>query len=223
MNTLDFKDSVMKIVSRDEFNVSDLKNFLVPIAVCVDSPIFGQNITGIVNILTKDRNGDLKFDIRDLQMLGSDIIGITSLTTSVLLIIGSIPQFKLSYDAGATEELVLKLLAYIFLVIIPQKTKQKWNLEEKESVVDLTILIYQLLKTSDVTRSIVSKIRAWFKSKNMCNCFTTKADLKEDVLEHRLPKANLKLSHAVTDARAKVILQQQISDMEKRIDKKHDL
>lgn len=223
MDTSNFKDSIMKIISRDEFSIVDLKNFLTPIALCVDSPIFAHNIAGIVNILISDRNKDHKFDIQDLQMLGSDIIGITSLTTSVLLVIGSIPQFKLVYDSGATEELVLKLLAYIFLVIIPQKTNQKWNLEEKESIVDLTILMYQLIKTSDMTRSLVSKIRKWFKSKKLCDCFTSKADAKEDVLEKRLPKTNMHLSHAISCSNNNIRLQQQITNLERRINQNHNL
>ncbi len=218
MDPVEFKNRIMRVIHSDEFSIVELKNLLTPISSYTDNPLFSQNIRGVVDILTKDRDGNHKFNIDDLKLLGQDIIGITSLITSILLVIGAIPELKLRYDAGATEELICKLLAYVFLVIIPQQTGQKWTLAEKESVLDLTILIYQLIRSSQMVKNIVAKIAGWFKSSGVCDCCLGIADDKADVLEKRLPKVKLELTHAVNNVRDKSAIQKQIKDLQTQIE-----
>jgi len=210
------KAKILVLIKNDTFDATDLKNLLSPIALYTDNPLFKENIMEIVSILTQDRDGNNKFTINDLTLFSKDIIGITSLVTAIILLIGMVPDIKLQYVEGVTEELVFKLLAYIFLVIIPTKTGNPWTFEEKKAVLNLALLIYQLIKSSQVMKDLVAKISAWFKSKGLCACIATN-DNKTEVLEKKLPVIKLDLMHAMNNVRDKNAMQTEIEDLKKKL------
>lgn len=204
--------SLLVLIKDDNFDIQKLKDILMPISDYTDNTLFKENISAIVAILTQDRDGNHKFTVDDLALLSKDIIGITSLVTSILLLIGAIPELKLQYNEGETEDLIFKLLAYIFLVIVPAKTEKPLSFEEKQAILNLAVLIYQMIKSSKVVQNIVAKISAWFKSKNFCKCMTTETN-KTEVLEKHLPAIKLDLMHAMNNVRDKSEMQTEIKSL----------
>lgn len=217
-NLESLKQQILNAVSTNDYSIDNLKNILVPIGGYVDDSTFKQNMIDVVTIIIKDRDGNNKFTIDDLNLLGKDVIAITSLITSILLLITAIPNFKLQYNEGETEEIIFKLLAYIFLVIIPAQTGNPWTLEEKQSVINLTLLIYQLIKSSQVVQGLIAKVTEWFKSKNWCKCVSgSSAQQKQDVLEKKLPIVKLELLHAMNNVRDKSAMQLEIKELKNQL------
>ena len=210
------KNSIMDIIKDDNYDIDDLKKILGDVSGCTEHSIFASNLTQVMDIMTKDRDGNNKFDINDLTLMSKDIIAMTSLVTAILLLVASIPNFKLQYNEGTTEEFIFKLLAYIFLVIVPKQTGHKWTLQEKQSIVDLVLIIYQLIVSSQITKELIAKVTAWFKSKGWCNCMKT-STTHEDVLAEKLPIVNRELSYAMNNVRDKSEMQEQIKNIERKL------
>lgn len=214
------KKQIMDIIRDDSYDLNHLKVALTPICMYTDNSIFQSNVAEIVKILTKDRDGNNKFTIDDLALLKNDILGITSLITAILLIISAIPEFKLKYEEGVTEGIIFKILAYIFLVIIPKETGHQWTLEEKEAVLNLSLMIYQLIKSSQVVKDLVNKIREFFKSKGLCTCVSgTKQEQNVAVLEKRLPQVKLELMHTMNNVREKSEMRSEINGLKRKLAK----
>lgn len=222
MTELDtLKRQIMNVIRDDNYDLNDLKEVLSPIAIYTDNPIFKSNIDEIISIVTKDRDGNNKFTIDDLTLLKNDVMGITSLITALLMIIASIPELKLKYEDGTTEEVVFKLLAYVFLVVIPKQTGKSWSADEKESVLNITLVIYQIIKSSQVTKDLINKITEWFKTQSWAKCVCgSTADKNEAVLEKRLPKVKLELMHAMNNVREKSEMKAEIRGLKRKMDKK---
>jgi len=125
-------------------------------------PLFQSEITKILDIITKDRNGDLRFDIKDLELIGSDPMAITSLISSLLILVAQVRT--LNYDEERTELFVIKLLFYLFLVLLPEKTNIYMSSDDKKAVVDVVMSIYTFLKSSELVKDIIKKIKTWIKS-----------------------------------------------------------
>lgn len=200
----DLKSQLAAIIKDNTFNIEQLKQILAPIASFVDSPAFIQNISGIVNIITKDRNGNEKFDVGDLKLLSEDLPSMISLASALLLVISSIPGIKIIYNKDETELLLLKLLLYIFLVIVPARVGRPLTLDEKNTIVDLSIVIYRTMQSSQMIQSLLEKIESYFKSKGWCKCCTA-AQTTDDVVSAKLPEAEANLAKSITYVRTKKV------------------
>lgn len=196
------KSDILNIIQKDNFNINDLKNVLTPISNYIDDPVFTQNVDDIIDIITKDRNGDKKFDIADLQLMVKDMPSMTSLITALLLMLSAIPGFKLKYTLGQTEEFVVKLLVYIFLITVPNKLGINWTPQEQQTIMNMVDTVFNMIKTSQVTKVIIDKITSWFKSKNWCSCCSGTTS-KDDVLTQKLPEVKTDLALKMNDVKAK--------------------
>ena len=204
---LDLKSKLETLITKDTIGVDDIKLVLDPITKYVQSPLFVKNIDGIVNIILTDRNGDKKFDLQDLQLLGKDALAITSLVSAILLLICSIPGLKLKYSQGATEELVFKLLTYVFLIILPQQVGHTLSIQEKHIVLDLSLAVYQTIESSQIAKDVVDKIYSQVKSNGGCSCFSKS---KGDPMQE-FPAAKLELIRNVQNARNNEVRNQLIN------------
>lgn len=208
------KQNILLVIKDNNYSINDLTTALKPISNYTDNTFFKDNIKTIVDIITKDRDGNNKFTIDDLKYLSNDIIGISSLITALLLIIGGIPDIKLKYEPEVTEELVFKLLAFIFLVVIPKQTGHPWTYDEKVAVLDLALLVYQLIKSSQVVKDLCAKVIAWFKSKNFCKC-TADPNFHETVVEKNLPGVKLELIQSMNTIKEKSAMNREIQELKK--------
>ena len=192
LNILELKESIMSTIKDNEYSIDDLKDFLGPIMAYIDAPIFVMYLKEVVEEILRDRDGSGHFNLDDLRVLKDDILGITTLVNAILLVVGAVPEFKLKYEAGVTEELIFKILAYIFLLVVPKETGHPWSLGEKEKVVDLILSLYNVIRSSQTTKDILEKIAQWFQKKGYCKCLSDE-ETNEEIVEEHMPeiKANL--------------------------------
>ena len=182
MTSIDtLKSRILNVIQNDNFSVQDLEKVLDPVGSFFTNPSFYSNVLDVVNIITKDRNGDNQFNMDDLTLLGNDMNAIMSLVGAIMLLLSTIPTVKIQYNKDATEELVFKVLSYIFLALVPKQIGKPLSLEEKTNILNIALSIYQIAKSSQVINDLIDKITAWFKSKGLCNC-TTSADHVDTVV-----------------------------------------
>lgn len=211
------RTQILEVIKNDDFVVHDLEKVLDPIGKYFVNPTFYTNITDVVAIITKDRNGDNQLTIEDLQLLGSDVSSIMALISAIMLLVGSLPSIKLQYNAGATEELIFKIMAYIFLVIVPKQIGKPMTFDQKQSVLNIALTIYQFAQSSQIVKEIVDKIITWFKTKGMCMC-TAPATTPDMVVTKQLPAIKLNFIQAVNNVKDKGAMSRQINLLHQKIE-----
>lgn len=213
------RDKILKVITSSKMGVSDLMTLLEPVDEYISSRQFTSNVRRIVEILTTDRNKDNVFDIEDLYLLSKDTLAITSLITAILLALASIPQIDIKYDPVLAEEITFKLLAYVFFVVIPSHTKTTWTSEEKIAVLDLILIIYNFVRSSEIIKTKFKEIIEWFKIKTAnCSskwCFCTKEVVnKQEVFEERVEPILTNLRIHVDNIRDQKLLRQKVLELE---------
>jgi len=205
LNTL--KTQILSLIQDEKYDPEDLKKILYPVSSFLNNPLFAENLQQIVDIITTDRNGDKKFTIDDLKIISRDVMAVTSLLSCLLIVIQAIPELKLKYDSGATEEIIFKLLTYIFLVVIPKQTNQNWTLEEKIQIVNLSISMYQLIKSTGIVQDLCKKFYDLLKTKVFtCACLSSQEP--EVKIAKHIPKAKFDLITHMNNVKDKVHIEQ---------------
>lgn len=143
-----------------------------------------EEIVEVVSIICKDRDGNGKFDLEDLKLLGTDIQGIVSLVTSLIFTISKIPGFIKSREPEDIENFTLNLLVYIFLVIVPEETKSSLSRDEKEDILELSYTIYQMVRSLSVVKNALNK--AWKYIKSGCCKGPDVKGLDTKIQEHHI-------------------------------------
>ena len=133
---LELKQSVLDLLKNSEYSIDDLKLILDPDGTILSTNQFLSNLHKIVEVLTKDRNNDSKFTVDDLEYLSEDVIGITNLVSSIILVLHGLPNFTIKYQESETEELIFRILVYVVLVVIPEETQVNWNTEERDAILE---------------------------------------------------------------------------------------
>jgi hypothetical protein len=210
------RTDIITMINSNDDTIVNIKNILQPISQFINSPVISQNIDQIVTILLTDRNNDKKFDVNDLKMLSEDPFVIMHLVTLLLMILTAVPSLHITVDVNESEIVVFKLLMYVFLVIIPNKTTANWTTEEKLTILDLALLIFTTMQSSQMVKNGLNKIASYVKSSKYCCCLT----IKTDVVEDKVPDATVELSKAVVNARNIKSMQDQIKRLETIVDKK---
>lgn len=202
----ELRNKLEEYIKKDKLTISDLKGLLTPVAQYVDAPIFNKNIVSVIDIIIMDRNQDKKFNIEDLRLLGRDVFAITSLVNIIMTIVLSIPDLKFKYSQGATEELIFKILVYVFLILIPTKTGRLLTLEEKRFIIDLTMIMYQTLQTSQITQNLISNIHTNIKLNKSSCCYMPDENPEQKKLDKILPIEKLALMNHMNNIQDKTLL-----------------
>jgi len=213
------KEELYELVQKKEYEVSDILKLINPIDEFVNSELFMNNITKIVEILIKDRNGDNRFDLRDLEALSKDYISIADLIANIIMVISLIPTINLKYDSEATEELVLKIMVYIFLIIIPEKTELEWTVEDKQKLIDISFIIYSTFKTSQYIKDIVKEAVNWVKKqdwKAILTCKCCRGSSQEQIQNDKILVLNEKLKISVQNVKGNEELKKRIEFLESK-------
>lgn len=196
----DLQNEVTELVSGNRYSLAQLIQILKPVGNFVNDEKFVSNITDFVSTIIKDRNGDNKFTVDDLELLSHDYFAIANLATSLIIIIGALPDVNLQYQQGTTEEVLFKILAYVFLVIIPEEVGIDWTVDEKVMVVKYAIAMYNVILSSKIAQEIISTVANWFKSRGFCKCCSTKPST-EEVLDKHLSPLKVQLQSSVSKNR----------------------
>lgn len=207
------KNDLIKLIDGNDDTIVNLKNILMPISQCIDSPVIVENITEIVNIMTTDRNGDAQLDVEDLRLMVVDPFVIVHLVTSLILILTALPQLKITINVEESEIIILKLLMYVFLVIIPNKTGTTWKPENKIEIVKMSITLYNTMQSLQIVKTTINKIASYIKSNKYCSCLTIKSNLIDD----KVPDAQLELTKAINIVRERKVMNAKIAELERKV------
>ena len=186
-STADLQNEIIELVSGNRYSLAQLIQILKPVGSFVNDEKFISNVTDLVTAIIKDRNGDNKFTVDDLELLSHDYLAIANLATSLILIIGALPNVNLQYQQGTTEEVLFKLLVYVFLVIIPEEVGIDWTVDEKIMVVKYAMAMYNVILSSKITQEIITTVVNWFKSKGLCKCCSVQPNTEEIMDKHLSP------------------------------------
>jgi len=184
----ELKKKILEVVKDNNYDLNDLLKLLSPLDKYVNNELFKLYLKQVVDCLLEDRDGNKKFTVKDLDILRKDTLAVSSLISALLLVIGSIPEVKLKNDNDVTQELVLKLLMYVVLIVIPKETNNLWTYEEKENVITLVLTIYQLILSSQVTKDAFAKVVNWFKTRTWlkCKCFSNEQERRNKIVNNKL-------------------------------------
>lgn len=207
------RSDVLALITNNNDTIVNIKNILVPITQCIDNPIIAQNVVDIVDIMTTDRDGNKKFDINDLKVMANDTFVIIHLVTILLLILTALPGLRITVDVTQSEMIVFKLIMFILLIVIPNKTKVNWNKEDKITLLDLSLLIFKTMQSYGIVKTVVGKIVSYAKTNKFCSCLS----VKTDVIEDKVPDAKIELVKAINDAKHKQLTHEKIMELEKKI------
>lgn len=213
-------------IKEDFLDVKALDKILDPIPSYADNEIFEDNINDILGIIAKDKNTNNKFLADDILLFTNDINAMTAFINSILLILNSLPAVKVKYTQNDTEQLILKLISYIFLVIVPSKTTTKFSKDENLAILNNCVVMYQFLTDSKMVAPIANDIRKMFKSTGMFSCFGA----GNDVLAANMPGLKGELQTSINYAREAQKLKNENESIRKKfqeenesLQKEHDL
>lgn len=181
----------LKNLIQQDFSLNNLEELLSPVPFYTNNHIFVSNFIEIAKIITQDRDANQKFTVNDLLLFSKDIIAMTTFITAILLILNSIPNIKITYTEGETEELIFKLIVYIFFVIVPKYTGLQFNQEEKNAVLNVSILAYLSLMNSQILKKLTLKVLGWFKKQWATCCH------KESVMDKKMPALHIQLNKTI--------------------------
>lgn len=178
-----FTKDVMRIIQNSSYQITDLKLLLVSVNKDINGPGFRNKLDDVIKIFLEDRNGDNKINVKDLELLSKDPIAMLSLAYSMVLLLGSLSTVDFKNPAFF-EEYICKLVIYIFLVIIPNETEIRWELESKKKIVNYTIDITHYIVTSHALTTAINAVKKLYnvvKTKCCCNKPTlTKDDIYDN-------------------------------------------
>lgn len=176
----------------DDNQLDQILKLLKPVNEFIGEPEFITHIEEIATALTEDRNGDNQFTVDDLEVLSSDLGAVGQIVSAIILLIASSRQVDMRYHSGITEQIIRNVLVYIFLVVIPQETGRNWTTEERQTIVKLIGVMYDMLIASKITEKIFKQVVKWFNRHNLCLCCIIENDT-EDVIQEQLPSLNVSI------------------------------
>jgi len=190
-------------------NLSDLELVLTPASDYFGNDYFSKRIKSLIAIMTTDRNNNGSFDMEDIKMLGQNISAVSALVFSFLLTLNGIPDMQFKYKSDITEKIIFKIFAYIFLIIIPNETGMRLTNDDKIAVVDITLVIYNTVKSSELAANAADNIAKWLRANGLCSCIVGSLpaqERKELVIKNKLAKYRVLLqSHVDNDRRYKML------------------
>jgi hypothetical protein len=207
------KYELTRLINSNDDTIVNLKNVLMPIANFIESPLIVEYIVTIVEIMTADRDGNKKLTVDDLRLMVNDPFVIVHLVSSLILILTAIPSLKITVNVDETEIIILKLLMYIFFVIIPSTTGVVWKPEEKAAIVDLSLVIFQTMRSLTIVKNAITKFATYVKNNKYCKCLT----VKSSVLDDKVPEVQFELTKAIRNVREKKEIDDKITRLEKMV------
>lgn len=207
------QSDILKLINNDDDTVVNIKNILTPISSCIDNPTLAQNINEIVTIMTTDRDKNGKIDVNDLKLMVSDPFVIVHLVMLLFLILTALPSLKITINIEESEIIILKLLMYIFLVIIPKTVGVNWTMDEKTSILTMSLSIFQTMQSLEIVKVAITKFANFVKTNKYCSCLTVKSNL----IEEQLPEAKINFIKSICSAKEKGIMQAKIENLEKKL------
>lgn len=217
-----FREKIINIIKNNNYDYEILLETLSPIDNYADNQSFMLNLETIVEILTKDRNDDDEFDLRDLELMKNDIFAMSTLINSILISLNTLPQFTVKYEEGNSELLIAKLLIFIFIILVPKKKKDDWTIEERIAVTDLCFTIVNIMVSSNTIKELFRDIYKAFKKmiNNCVSCLSKNKQTDIDiVVDEKLENSNEILKTVINNHNNTKYLYLEIETLKSKIDK----
>lgn len=208
------KQDILNILDKDPTMHYKIKLLLTPVFDYSSHTPFYKNVEKIVDIVTIDRNDNDKFDLEDVKLLSKDMLAITSLVSALVLLQGSIPSVELKFDKEVSNEMIFKLLVYVFLYVLPIRRGVKLSVGDKKRMINIIGTIYDVILSSQIVEDVVKKVGEWFKSSGFCSCLCGDVD-KENVVNKRLPQINREIENHMSKNREIRALKRELSALKK--------
>jgi hypothetical protein len=192
------------MIQGNRYDIKELISLLSPIESYVTHSFFLQKMDEVSRLIIPDQDQLSDYDWVRLRRLSHDPGAMIALLSMVMLVICAIPDLKFKYkpQSDITEDLIFKLVGYLFLVIVPNKMTHPLTLEDQAMLLNLTVDAYQTLRSSQVIQPIIDdaneKVKSDGWSWSHCMIGPT-ADSAEKKLEKHLPLAQLRFSMAMID------------------------
>ena len=220
MNTgITLTQKILHVINDDSYTIVELIKILEGISTFTSNSSFKTNLDQIIEIIITDRDGNYKFDINDIKILTTSISAMTLLVNAILLFMIAVYETKIEINSKNAEEFVFKLLAYIFLILVPQKTGTKWTHEERRAIVTAVVDISTFIKSSQIAQKLFLDIKKLFKTNTWCTCSSASID-KQQIVNTQIKPIRNELQYSMVDIRFKSDLQNSITNLEQKINNK---
>lgn len=177
--------------NRSDTNAFD--TILSPISdyfTCSDFII--SEVKDIIMIITKDRDNNGQFNIDDIKLIGENVVVVSNLISSVLLLLSKLPDVKIKYKENESEMLIFKILSYIFLVLIPAITKSNFLPGDYNDIINVIVSVYKTTESLGLVKALIDMVVGIAKNTS-CGCVPNKSVNKTKAInrEIKLCRASL--------------------------------
>lgn len=213
------KDVILNLFKgEEELDPKQINDYFQPLSNNIDNIFVKDNILSVIDIIVRDRNGNNVFDLEDLHHLTHDFTGVMALVKAILLVIGTIADFNLKYHQGETEELIFKMLTYVFLVVVPLASGHIWTEKEKEDVINVAFSMYQLVVSSQQVKQLMENVSSLLKGGTcICAACASKEEIQEARIQKYLPMLCIQLSASMENARTQTKLHRKVAKLKEKI------
>lgn len=189
-----------------KFTTDDIKQLVEPLLDAMGSPVFKYNLDAIIAIVCKDRDGNGKFDVRDMEIMVSDPLVLASLVSAVVAMLGSIKKIRLSKPNVSFDDLASRTIAFIFLHAVPERTKLKLSHKDRLLLLEFMHIVHSSIMAGKMGQEAAGFLLNMVKSGTSACCGTPSKSVQ--LLEHTPNQINkfekgYKAAHAVAQAKNK--------------------
>lgn len=168
-------------MSTDDYHAR-MNQLLAPVSVLVSS----EDCQKICAAITADRDGNDVFDMKDLELLACDVPAVVELAKACAMVLVTLYKVKFKYSAGMTEDLMLKLLCYVLVVVLPEQTDRRFASDEIQRIATVAFAIYDNIESIQSVKAVFNETIAAFHKRNLCMCVAIHDD-PQQVLDAKLP------------------------------------
>jgi len=211
-NVQTLTNSLIELVQTATHSVDDINKLLAPISGFFGNPDFMTGINRLVATIIQDRDGNNQFDMNDIKLLANDMDAIVALVNATVLTLSTIPNIGFSYNSAATEELIFKVLTYVFLVVVPKAANLDLTTDQKVFAINLVLGVYNIAKSSSVVQAVLDKIKSYFRTKGWCKCVTD-PDAANAAVATELDLATRSLNSTLQKSKDMVRMQRELAEL----------
>lgn len=144
-----------------------------------------SEVKDIIMIITKDRDNNNEFNIDDIKLIGENVVVVSNLISSVLLLLSKLPDVKIKYRENESEMLVFKILSYIFLVLIPAITRTNFLPGDYNDIVNVIVSVYKTTESLGLVKALIDMVVGIAKNTS-CGCVPNKTENKHKAINREI-------------------------------------
>lgn len=185
-----FKLILSNIITTNNNN-KNLKDILMPSCDICANKYFINNIETILKCLTVDK----KTFLQDICLLSENLLCISHLLTYIILLLHNKKQ--ITHKDLVTDEVIYKILYYIFLIILPELLGVTLTKDEQNVIIEIVAVLCNIIKSNELVQNSFNKIKEWL---NNNNCFCFKKD-NNNVIKNKLLDVKIYFKNELNNTR----------------------